>query len=120
MVKVFERDIDALEEVHIHVRHDKKTRIHIYSATDEFVVYIYGYKINSEFKHTLDAVASDMNNGVVLDIEKSASGELVISNMIHGDEAYELQPVDTKFVSNEYHKLMITANDGVTIKYYEH
>lgn len=113
---VFEHDLDTLEELPINIKDG--AFVEVYSASNDFALSIYGVKANGS-KELIESVPSEIEHGLVLKFDKTNAGNIFVEHTIHGNEANGLEPVDTIYITNDYHKLILVSNDEVTVKYYE-
>lgn len=117
MIKVFERDLDALEELSIHLP-IKPAMLSVYSDGDFSLTL---YTVDSAGQRTaFSAIASGINNDMALKFERGIDGHALTEYLIHGDTDHSTLPVDCEFLPNNVQYIIITANESVTVKWYEY
>lgn len=116
MVLKFEKDLDALEELTIHVVKD--SMLEAYSADNDFVISIYGITASGA-KELVESVHSDIIMGFITKFYRWENGNLTVEHEMHGDDVGTPVPADATYISNRYKALVILGNTDITVRYHE-
>lgn len=116
MNKLFEYDVEALEEVTIRVR--RTGFLEVWSANNEFALSVYGVT-HTGGKVLLETIPSDSINGVSIELIRFSDGNIYAKHIMHGNEDYSPAFVDAHYTANDVDYFIITANEAVTVRYYD-
>lgn len=113
--KVFERDLDTLEQLPFHF--GKNGIIEMYSG-EVFSAYLYGLNHLNGQLELIDSFNS-ADYDIAIRFKKTSDGNVFLEYLLHGNEQHELVPEDTNILTSDYIKFVLTANTEVTVRYYE-
>lgn len=113
--KVFERDLDALEQMVLHIV--KPCVLHVYN-NGGFALSVYIVRHDGSMG-LYETLATGYDDAITLEFERMADGFIIDKHLIHGDDSHESVAADCSIINNDVQYLVITANEAVTVKYYE-
>lgn len=116
MNKKFEKDYQALSEIVINP--SSYSFVYIYSADNAFSITVYGVR-GVGVKDIVHTVSSSSAYGIGLSLEKLSDGNILVRDLLHGDDSHNRLQSDALIITNQYRQLIFAPNAEVTVKYYD-